>query len=189
MAARRAAPANVTTAEVEKFEAKSTSAARDLFYTFDAIRRFQARRIPGEATATSGTPRLSATTRWAGQHAGVAARARSAAVADRSAVTQRRSHRGAHRRNRQGATRFSKRSAERDRADTRIPELDNIQVGGPAAITGDFRPIVDHEHRRRIFPTRFSGDASTTTSRFPRPIGCVRFCCRGWDSCPRRRVR
>ena len=33
---------NVTTAEVEKFEAKSTSAARDLFYTFDAIRRFQA---------------------------------------------------------------------------------------------------------------------------------------------------
>jgi MoxR-like ATPase len=38
---------NVTTSEIEKFETKSTSAARDLFYTFDAIRCFQASRQEG----------------------------------------------------------------------------------------------------------------------------------------------
>ena len=35
---------NVKTSDIEKFETKSTSAARDLFYTFDAIRCFQAAR-------------------------------------------------------------------------------------------------------------------------------------------------
>jgi MoxR-like ATPase len=35
---------NVGTADVERYYTKSTSTARDLFYTFDAIRRFQARR-------------------------------------------------------------------------------------------------------------------------------------------------
>jgi MoxR-like ATPase len=33
---------NVTSPTVERFEAKSTSVARDLFYTFDTLRRFQA---------------------------------------------------------------------------------------------------------------------------------------------------
>ena len=33
---------DVTSAEVERYYTKSTSSARDLFYTFDAIRRFQA---------------------------------------------------------------------------------------------------------------------------------------------------
>jgi MoxR-like ATPase len=42
---------NVKTPEIEKFETKSTSAARDLFYTFDAIRCFQASR-QGEADAS-----------------------------------------------------------------------------------------------------------------------------------------
>jgi MoxR-like ATPase len=35
---------NVETPDIEKFETKSTSVARDLFYTFDAIRCFQASR-------------------------------------------------------------------------------------------------------------------------------------------------
>ena len=35
---------NVASADIERYHTKSTSAARDLFYTFDAIRRFQARR-------------------------------------------------------------------------------------------------------------------------------------------------
>jgi MoxR-like ATPase len=42
---------NVISEEVEKFETKSTSVSKDLFYTFDAIRRFQAAR---QADATSG---------------------------------------------------------------------------------------------------------------------------------------
>jgi MoxR-like ATPase len=39
---------NVTSAHVEKFETKSTSVAKDLFYTFDTLRRFQAAQSGGE---------------------------------------------------------------------------------------------------------------------------------------------
>ena len=35
---------SVSSADIERYHTKSTSTARDLFYTFDAIRRFQARR-------------------------------------------------------------------------------------------------------------------------------------------------
>lgn len=38
---------NVTSPRVERFEAKSTSLARDLFYSFDALRRFQAAQTGG----------------------------------------------------------------------------------------------------------------------------------------------
>src|SRR4051812_28307174 len=38
---------NVASEEIERFYTKSSSSARDLFYTFDAIRRFQAAR-PGD---------------------------------------------------------------------------------------------------------------------------------------------
>src|ERR1051325_1360983 len=40
---------NVESADVEKFETKSSSLSKDLFYTFDAIRRFQAARTEGGA--------------------------------------------------------------------------------------------------------------------------------------------
>jgi MoxR-like ATPase len=40
---------NVTSPRVEKFETKSTSLARDLFYTFDTLRRFQAAHTGGSA--------------------------------------------------------------------------------------------------------------------------------------------
>jgi MoxR-like ATPase len=38
---------NVTSTRVERFEAKSTSVARDLFYSFDTLRRFQASNTGG----------------------------------------------------------------------------------------------------------------------------------------------
>ena len=40
---------NVASPRVEKFETKSTSLARDLFYTFDTLRRFQAAHTGGSA--------------------------------------------------------------------------------------------------------------------------------------------
>jgi len=40
---------NVSSAHVERFEAKSTSQARDLFYTFDTLARFQAATSGGSA--------------------------------------------------------------------------------------------------------------------------------------------
>jgi MoxR-like ATPase len=38
---------NVSSPQVERFEAKSTSVARDLFYSFDTLRRFQAAQLGG----------------------------------------------------------------------------------------------------------------------------------------------
>ncbi len=46
---------NVQAAEPEKFETKSTSTARDLFYTFDAIRCFQASRQAPVESSTRNT--------------------------------------------------------------------------------------------------------------------------------------
>lgn len=134
---------NVTSGEVEKFEAKSTSAARDLFYTFDAIRRFQA------ARESAGNGDL-------GNAAFISYNALGRAVM-RALPPDRVP--------RQLQTEVLYSSAARtvvlideiDKAPRdfpndllneielmyfRIPELDNIQVGGPAAITSDYRPIV-----------------------------------------------
>ncbi len=46
---------NVNSELVEKFETKSTSVARDLFYSFDAIRRFQAARPMESPIAPAGS--------------------------------------------------------------------------------------------------------------------------------------
>ena len=40
---------NIATEQVEKFETKSSSSARDLFYTFDTIRRFHSAQSGGSA--------------------------------------------------------------------------------------------------------------------------------------------
>jgi MoxR-like ATPase len=135
---------NVTTAEVEKFEAKSTSAARDLFYTFDAIRRFQAAQNPGRGDGNLGNaPFIS--------YNALGRAVMRALPPDR--VPQQLQTEVLY----SSAARTVVLIDEIDKAPRdfpndllneieqmyfRIPELDNIQVGGPAAITGDFRPIV-----------------------------------------------
>ena len=94
---------NVATAHVERFEAKSTSVARDLFYSFDTLGRFQAAYSGGKATQH----RLHHLQRAGPCIApGIAENHRVASAS--AAVRPRRPHaqRGSHRRNRQGAARL-----------------------------------------------------------------------------------
>jgi MoxR-like ATPase len=137
---------NVTTAEVEKFEAKSTSAARDLFYTFDAIRRFQAAQNPGRGDANGNL----------GNAPFISYNALGRAVM-RALPPERVPQQLQTEVLYNSAARTVVLIDEIDKAPRdfpndllneieqmyfRIPELDNIQVGGPAAIASDYRPIV-----------------------------------------------
>lgn len=134
---------NVSTAEVEKFEAKSTSAARDLFYTFDAIRRFQAAQNPASGNGNAAFISYNALGRAVMR----------ALPPERIPQQLQTDVHGLY----PDAARTVVLIDEIDKAPRdfpndmlneieqmyfRIPELDNIQVGGPAAIASDYRPIV-----------------------------------------------
>jgi MoxR-like ATPase len=135
---------NVVTTEVEKFEAKSTSAARDLFYTFDAIRRFQAAQNAARGDGNMGNaPFISYNALGRAVLRALPPERIPLQLQTEVLYTE--------------AARTVVLIDEIDKAPRdfpndllneieqmyfRIPELDNIQVGGPAAITSDYRPIV-----------------------------------------------
>ena len=137
---------NVSTADVEKFEAKSTSAARDLFYTFDAIRRFQAAQNPASGGNGNGNaPFIS--------YNALGRAVMRALPPERVPQQLQTDVHGLY----PDAARTVVLIDEIDKAPRdfpndmlneieqmyfRIPELDNIQVGGPGAISSDYRPIV-----------------------------------------------
>jgi len=134
---------NVSTTEVEKFEAKSTSAARDLFYTFDAIRRFQAAQNPASGNGNGNAPFISYNALGRAVMRALPPERIPQQLQTDVLYTD--------------AARTVVLIDEIDKAPRdfpndmlneieqmyfRIPELDNIQVGGPAAIASDYRPIV-----------------------------------------------
>lgn len=130
---------NVNTPEVERYYTKSTSAARDLFYTFDAIRRFQSGRADQDNALFISYHALGRAVLAALPHEQLP-------PALKPAMPQR------------VATRTVVLIDEIDKAPRdfpndllnemeqmsfRIPELGNIEVGGPdAPIPDQMRPIV-----------------------------------------------
>jgi MoxR-like ATPase len=130
---------NVTSEETERFYTKSSSSARDLFYTFDAIRRFQAAR-PGDDNSAFITYNA------LGRAMLKALPPQRVPPEIHSAVSHQR------------ASRTVVLIDEIDKAPRdfpndllneieqmsfRIPEMGNIEVGGPASpIADDLKPIV-----------------------------------------------
>jgi MoxR-like ATPase len=131
---------NVASDRVEKFETKSTSIARDLFYSFDTLRRFQ-------AAQTGGSDRNV-------DYLTYNALGRSLLNAlPKSMVASVLPYDFAH----SGPLRSVVLIDEIDKAPRdfpndllneidqmyfRIPELKNVQIGGPSMLTDDFRPLV-----------------------------------------------
>jgi MoxR-like ATPase len=136
---------HVETAVVERFETKSTSAARDLFYTFDAIRCFQASREKADSNRPALGNAAFITYRALGR-----ALLRAAGLANIPAQVQPDVPVGLPTRTVVLIDEVDKAPRdfpndllnEIDEMYFRIPELDNVQVGGRDVIARDMRPIV-----------------------------------------------
>ena len=137
---------NVEAKEPEKFETKSTSAARDLFYTFDAIRCFQASRQSAPPAANGNTNAAFITYNALG-------RALLRALPDTlipAAVESADVLSGPPSRTVVLIDEVDKAPRdfpndilnEIDEMYFRIPELDNVKVGGRSVLRDDMRPIV-----------------------------------------------
>jgi MoxR-like ATPase len=136
----RAQRLGVTSAAVERFEAKSTSVARDLFYSYDALGRFHAAHAGGNARAADyltfsalGRALLEALPADKVQHLVPAGHA----------------HVGPRRRvvlvdEIDKAPRDFPNDLlnEVDQMFFRVPELGNVQVGGPGQVPDALKPIV-----------------------------------------------
>ncbi len=131
---------NVTSPRVEKFEAKSTSIARDLFYSFDTLARFQA------AYSHGSSNNLDYITYNALGRALLQAMPRDA-IADSLPADF----------DHQGPTRCVVLIDEIDKAPRdfpndllneidqtyfRVAELNNRRIGGPGMLTDEFRPLI-----------------------------------------------
>jgi MoxR-like ATPase len=135
---------NVKTAEIEKFETKSTSAARDLFYTFDAIRCFQASRQASAGESGNGNAafitfnalgrallRALAPEHMPAQVASdvlIGPPSRSVVLIDEVDKAPRDFP--------------NDLLNEIDEMYFRVPELDNVKIGGRELLGSDMRPIV-----------------------------------------------
>ena len=136
---------NVQTADLEKFETKSTSTARDLFYTFDAIRCFQASRDGSSSKTTDNTNAAFITYNALGR-----ALLRALKPGERPAQVQSEILKAPPARSVVLIDEVDKAPRdfpndilnEIDEMYFRIPELDNVQVGGRAALDPAMRPIV-----------------------------------------------
>jgi len=137
---------NVETPDIEKFETKSTSTARDLFYTFDAIRCFQASReaAPGNA------PRRNTNAAFITYNALGRALLRALAPDQIPAQVQSDIIIGPPTRSVVLIDEVDKAPRdfpndilnEIDEMYFRIAELDNAQIGGRATLSAAMRPIV-----------------------------------------------
>jgi MoxR-like ATPase len=135
---------NVKTPDIEKFETKSTSGARDLFYTFDAIRCFQASRQVDAGPARNGNAAYITFN--------ALGRALLRALAPEQTPTQIASDilLGPPTRSIVLIDEIDKAPRdfpndllnEIDEMYFRIPELDNVKVGGRERLGPDMRPIV-----------------------------------------------
>jgi MoxR-like ATPase len=138
LAARR--QLNVATDRVEKFETKSTSNATDLFYSFDTLRRFQAAHTGG---STNNADYLSFNALGRAVLNALPLEKVQAWLSPGFVHT--------------GPTRSVVLIDEIDKAPRdfpndllneieqmyfRVPELDNVAIGGPGAVPDDMRPIV-----------------------------------------------
>lgn len=138
---------NVISTTVEKFETKSTSVSRDLFYTFDAIRRFQAARqetaAPSASDADSNVPFISFNA--LGRALLRALKPEARAVRSPAGVIDAEPSRTVVLIDEiDKAPRDFPNDVlnEIDEMYFRIPELDNVTVGGREALSPDFKPIV-----------------------------------------------
>jgi MoxR-like ATPase len=145
---------NVGSPILEKFETKSTSTSRDLFYTFDAIRCFQAsRQAPGPAADARAAADASVNSNAAFITFNALGRALLKALKPPQIPAQVRTDILAN----APPTRTVVLIDEVDKAPRdfpndllneidemyfRIPELDNVRVGGKDVIPLDLRPIV-----------------------------------------------
>lgn len=133
---------NVETPDIEKFETKSTSVARDLFYTFDAIRCFQASR-QSDATANGNAAFITFNALGRAVLRALAPERTPAGVTSDILVGP--------------PTRSVVLIDEVDKAPRdfpndllneidemyfRVPELDNVKIGGREALGREMRPIV-----------------------------------------------
>lgn len=131
---------NVDSAWVEKFETKSTSLARDLFYSFDTLRRFQAAHTGASLNNVdyitynalgrallNALPRDSVASYWS---AGFEYRGATRSVVVIDEIDK--------------APRDFPNDllGEIDHMYFRIPELNNAQIGGPRTLPETLKPIV-----------------------------------------------
>ena len=141
---------NVKAKEPEKFETKSTSVARDLFYSFDAIRCFQASR---QASVPTTAANANANTNAAFITYNALGRALLRALPDNVIPAQVESAdvlSGPPSRTVVLVDEVDKAPRdfpndilnEIDEMYFRIPELDNVKVGGRGVLPDDMRPIV-----------------------------------------------
>jgi MoxR-like ATPase len=136
---------NVNTVGVEKFETKSTSVARDLFYTFDAIRCFQASRDGSSDPARRNSSGAFITYNALGR-----ALLRAISPADMPSAIQSDILVGPPTRSVVLIDEVDKAPRdfpndilnEIDEMYFRIPELDNVLVGGRDLLPREMRPIV-----------------------------------------------